>query len=62
MKTEGHVTTEKTAKKYKLRILLANLGVIIGILWAFGASASADARGATADYTMPGILIALSVD
>jgi len=60
MKSDGHVTIERTAKKYKLLILLSILGILAGIVWIVGAFANLDATGAEPNLAKPLALIAVS--
>lgn len=42
MKSDAHVTTEKTAKKFKVWILISTLGIIGSIGWFIAALSSED--------------------
>lgn len=55
------VTIEKTAKRYKLRLVLAVLMLIVGVIWAACVHANAEVVNQAPNYTPPGILIASAV-
>ena len=60
MKSGGHITIERTAKKYKLAKLLSVLGIIVGIFWIMGAHANSDVTGVEPNLAKPIALIAIS--
>lgn len=60
MKSDGHITIERTAKKYKLAKLLSVLGIIVGIFWIMGAHANSDVTGVEPNLAKPIALIAIS--
>ena len=61
MKTDGHVTIEKTAKKYKLALLVSGLCFFFGIFWLIFAVAAAQADNTTPHIVMPWLFIIMSV-
>lgn len=60
MKSDGHITIERTAKKYKLAKLLSALGIIVGIFWIMGAHANSDVTGVAPNLAKPIALIVIS--
>ena len=60
MKSDGHITIERTAKKYKLAKLLSVLGIIVGIFWIMGAHANSDVTGVAPNLAKPIALIVIS--
>ena len=61
MKSNGHVTIEQTSKKYKFRLLLAVLGMIISVIWGMFAFAGADINGGEPNLTTPVVIFAVSI-
>ena len=61
MNNTGHVTVEKTAKRYKLRLLLSVLGLIVGIFWLIGAISNADVTNQEPNLATPSAIIVLSL-
>lgn len=60
MKSDGHVSVERTAKRYKLLLLLSGLGMIVGVFWILGAVAYHHAMGVAPDYIKPVAVLAIS--
>ena len=61
MKSDGHITIETTSKKYKGRMLLAVLGMIVAVIWGMCSKASADIGNQEPDYTVPAAIFIGSI-
>lgn len=61
MKIEGHVTTEKTAKRFKFQLVLCWLAVIVSVIWFMCAKSNAEVQGRAAEYVGPSVLLVAAV-
>ena len=60
MKSDGHVTIEKTAKKYKLVILLSALCAVVSIFWIICACVHSDVTNSEPSLGLPILLLLVS--
>ena len=60
MKSDGHITIEKTAKRFKGQLVLCWLGFIVGVCWIIGAYMNADIQGRAPEIKAPSILLICS--
>ena len=54
--TNTIVTIQKTSKKYKFRLVIAWLMMIVSVIWYMGAKSNANLTGEPANLTKPGLL------
>ena len=60
MKSDGHITIEKTAKRYKLVILLSALCAVVSVLWIVCACANSEITNAEPSVGFPIFLLLVS--
>ena len=61
MKSDGHVTIEQTSKKYKSRLLLSVLGIVVSVIWGMFSVAAADMSNKEPDFTWPAVIFGISI-